>query len=305
MKQLRGIRHFNLVIVPRFGHSFLNVVISQKLIFLLIAVFIAIAASNMFLVVNYYRVKSNLVRTKHKVEISAQVVDLKREAAQLREEIESLKEASDRIEEKTGITVDPGYEGHIGYAGKEVAMPSRSYDPEVEAVRTQLRQLRLEVDTRKKTVEKTEDVVDDLVTKIARIPSIRPVKPGRITSGFGYRRHPISGRREFHRGIDMRGDHTTPIYATADGKVTYTGWKYGYGRVIEVDHRNGFETLYAHNYRNLVKKGEMVQKGQIIAYVGSSGTTTGSHLHYEVHFEGRILNPRKFLSLTYKDMEQF
>lgn len=127
------------------------------------------------------------------------------------------------------------------------------------------------------------------------IPSIQPTY-GRFTSRFGYRRDPINGRMDFHDGYDIANSRGTPIYATADGVVTFSGRNGGYGNQIMINHGNGFETVYAHNSRNLVKRGEFVRKGQLIAYMGSTGRSTGTHLHYEVHKNGQKVNPGNYMN---------
>ncbi|BCD61352.1 peptidase, M23/M37 family [Nitratiruptor sp. YY08-26] len=134
-------------------------------------------------------------------------------------------------------------------------------------------------------------------TKILQlIPSGRPVKDFRITAGFGWRRHPILKKREFHPGIDLAAKGKVPIYATADGVVTDAAYnRYGYGNIIKVAHIDGFSTIYAHLKKRLVKKGDFVHKGDIIGYMGSTGLTTGKHLHYEVRFNKKPLNPLQFI----------
>ena len=125
------------------------------------------------------------------------------------------------------------------------------------------------------------------------IPSM-PTPP-RISSGFGIRKHPISGKIKPHRGIDLPFPMGTPILAPASGIVIFAGWKNGFGNVVEIDHGNGYETLFAHNSINLVHTGEYVTITTTIARVGATGWATGPHIHFEVHFNGNILNPLKFL----------
>lgn len=125
-------------------------------------------------------------------------------------------------------------------------------------------------------------------------PSIWPLA-GRITSNFGYRRSPASRGSTNHKGIDIAAPRGTPIKATADGVVTFSGVKSGYGNVVIIRHGYGYTTLYGHNSRNLVKVGEKVKKGQVIALCGSTGISTGPHVHYEVWVNGRPVDPRRFL----------
>lgn len=129
----------------------------------------------------------------------------------------------------------------------------------------------------------------------AAVPSRSPVGSSYITSGYGHRADPFSGGRAFHRGIDFRARHGDPVMAVADGVVSYAGWRTGYGNVVEVDHGNGYVTRYAHNTRNSVRVGDLVRSGQEVAKAGSTGRSTGTHVHLEVWENGRVLNPRQFL----------
>ena len=127
------------------------------------------------------------------------------------------------------------------------------------------------------------------------MPSRSPVANSYITSSYGHRADPFGGGRQYHRGIDFDARTGDPVMTVADGVVSYAGWRSGYGNVVEVDHGNGFVTRYAHNSRNTVKVGDLVRVGQEIAKAGSTGRSTGAHVHLEVWENGRVHNPRKFL----------
>ena len=125
-------------------------------------------------------------------------------------------------------------------------------------------------------------------------PSIRP-SSARISSGFGYRRDPFGKPiGNMHRGIDFAGKPDSPILVTADGVVRHTGWVNGYGQAVLVDHGFGYSTLYAHATGIKVKPGDVVKRGQQIAFMGTTGRSTGTHLHYEVWKDGRPVNPRDY-----------
>ena len=126
-------------------------------------------------------------------------------------------------------------------------------------------------------------------------PSGRPIIKGWLSSYYGMRTHPISGRREMHKGIDFAGKLGGPVIAVAKGVVTYAGKRYNYGNLIEIAHGNGFSTRYAHNSRLLVSVGDTVEKGFQIAEIGSSGRSTGPHVHFEVIKNGRVVNPVRFI----------
>ena len=130
--------------------------------------------------------------------------------------------------------------------------------------------------------------------QLAALPSNRPVS-GYITSGFGTRTDPVRGGIGHHLGIDFDANTGDPVHAAAGGVIVFSGVKSGYGNVVEVDHGNGYTTLYGHNSRLLVRPGDIVRPGQTIAKAGSTGRSTGPHVHFEVHVNGRPVNPRKFL----------
>ncbi|MDW4496793.1 DUF5930 domain-containing protein [Sulfitobacter sp. D35] len=129
-----------------------------------------------------------------------------------------------------------------------------------------------------------------------KAPFANPLKGGyRFTSGFGSRRDPITGGRRMHNGLDFAGAHGTPLHATADGTVVKAGWQSGFGRVVQIRHDFGIETLYAHLAKVRVKVGQKVSRGDRIGDMGSSGRSTGTHLHYEVHVNGRPVNPMTYI----------
>jgi murein DD-endopeptidase MepM/ murein hydrolase activator NlpD len=131
--------------------------------------------------------------------------------------------------------------------------------------------------------------------RLLTLPTILPVH-GRITSGFSpARRHPVTGRRRPHPGLDLAARAGTPIVATAQGRVTVSGRRGGYGLLVEIDHGQGFRTRYAHASRVLVRPGQAVQRGDTIARVGSTGLATGPHVHYEVLRNGRHVDPADFI----------
>jgi len=130
-------------------------------------------------------------------------------------------------------------------------------------------------------------------------PTGRPVKKGGwISSVFGWRNDPITGKRAFHEGLDFAGRPDSEVVAVAAGVVVWSGKRWGYGNAVEINHGNGYSTLYAHNKKNLVKVGETVKKGQVLAMLGSTGRSNGPHVHFEVRRNGKAVNPIKFVRAT-------
>jgi len=148
-----------------------------------------------------------------------------------------------------------------------------------------------------KTVESVDEIKDYLRTQkdiYMATPKGYPVA-GNITSRFGKRLSPFNGENVFHSGIDIASSPGAPVRTTADGVVSYSGWTTNSGNVIVIEHGCGFSTIYAHNKKNGVKVGQRVKRGEVVGYVGSTGKSTGPHVHYEVWKNGRHMNPQKFL----------
>jgi len=154
-----------------------------------------------------------------------------------------------------------------------------------------LRQARLQTRDYEEILSHLESANEQIRTT----PSLRPVNVGFVSSRFGWRMDPISGRRAMHRGVDYSARLGTPVYATADGVVTYSGVEQTYGNVVEISHPAGFITRYAHMQRRLVQKGQRITRGDVIGRVGSTGRSTFSHLHYEIEQEGERVDPLRFV----------
>ncbi len=133
--------------------------------------------------------------------------------------------------------------------------------------------------------------------RMENIPAIQPVMNKdlkRVASGYGMRIDPVYHVRRFHQGMDFTAPTGTEVFATGNAKVKFAGWKQGYGNTVILDHGFGYETLYAHLYKSLVRKGQKVRRSDIIALVGNTGKSTGPHLHYEVRLNGRPVDPRNY-----------
>ncbi len=138
--------------------------------------------------------------------------------------------------------------------------------------------------------------LDSLEDGLISIPSVQPVTNMSFTSNFGVRGNPFGGSAEFHPGVDIQCATGTPVYATADGTVDRAERAGGYGNLVEIDHGRGIQTRYGHLSKILVTAGQKVKRGQLIALSGSTGRSTGPHLHYEVRIDGRPVNPIPFLT---------
>ena len=139
--------------------------------------------------------------------------------------------------------------------------------------------------------------LENVRKKARSLPHGSPAPGQRISSGFGTRIDPFTKRRAVHGGLDYKARHGVSVYVTGAGIVSKAKWSGGYGKMIEVDHGNGLKTRYAHLSRMKVNVGQKVQRGQLIGKVGSTGRSTGPHLHYEVRQHGQARNPLKFVKL--------
>ncbi len=218
---------------------------------------------------------------------------LARRLAQLQAHVVRLDAAGQRLTEIAGL--DQG-EFNFGQApavgGPEPAYPSEaSMDPVLISLRNFERQLT----DRERQFRVLEDLL--LASRLQKEvrPSGWPIESGWISSLFGTRTDPFTGRRTQHTGIDFAGRAGAEVLAVAGGIVTEAGPRDGYGNLVEINHGNGYATRYGHNSRLLVKVGDRVGKGQQIARVGSTGRSTGPHVHFEVLFNGTLVNPEQYI----------
>ncbi|MEH6627384.1 MAG: M23 family metallopeptidase [Motiliproteus sp.] len=143
-----------------------------------------------------------------------------------------------------------------------------------------------------------QQIANERLFMLRGIPNGRPIEKGRRTDKFGMRKHPVSGKKKKHNGIDWSTHIGTPIFATADGAVEYSGYhkKSGYGKLLIISHNFGFKAYYGHLKKLMVKNGNVVRKGQLVGYSGNTGISTGPHLHYEVRYLFKPLDPEPFVN---------
>ena len=199
------------------------------------------------------------------------------------------------VEAPAGQDAVFGIGGALGAADLENLPPvSENYSGVIRAMHAGLEQLDEASVVQQQAFEELHDYLQDRKSLLASTPAIRPTT-GWLSSGFGYRTSPFTGRREFHRGIDIATREGTPIIAPADGVVTFAGKKGGLGNLVVIDHGYGKITRYAHTKKWLVRRGAHVKRGDKIALVGNTGRSTAPHLHYEVHINGIPSNPVKYI----------
>lgn len=172
--------------------------------------------------------------------------------------------------------------------------PDYSKAPDWSELLDNLTALSAEIALRESRLTMLETFLRDRQSVEDARPGGVPLQDGWISSGYGYRTDPVSGRREFHTGIDFAGKPGLEVYAVAPGVVTWSGKRWAYGNLVEISHGSGYITRYAHNRVNLVSVGEKVDKNQPIALLGMSGRTTGPHVHFEVVHDDKTINPAQF-----------
>lgn len=219
----------------------------------------------------------------------------------LEREVGRLRELDTQIRVLAGMEKGKGEETAVAVGGGALELQkalkeglSAEKERLLERMYQDLRRLEREVALREQSFKALTDYLKRQKDRLAATPSIWPTR-GFVTSKYGRRKSPFTGRRQFHAGIDIAAPPGTSIVAPADGVVSYAGKLAGYGRAIVIDHGFGLKTFYGHNRRNKVKRGQRVKRGQVIGYVGSSGYSTGSHLHYEVLVKGAPVDPLKYI----------
>ncbi len=287
---------------------------------------IAIALASGYFFVNYQRSLEDLAALRQEQELyqdktrilrlilssqQEEVREIARELEAVRAKAKEVDELAAQVRMLAGLpqpTVTPsGQQGSTNYTGfvlKKVAQELAAAQEIQEELERQsidlqkleealvVRVLRIPPE-RRDTPEKLQQELKLLAAAPTRWPvDVKPI----ITSEFGPRI--FMGKKEFHTGIDIGVWYKTPVKATKAGKVVFAGWKGGYGLMVEIAHEMGYSTIYAHNSHLLVKKGQEVKEGQVIALSGDTGKTDGPHLHYEIRINGKPVDPMIFLSLN-------
>jgi murein DD-endopeptidase MepM/ murein hydrolase activator NlpD len=183
---------------------------------------------------------------------------------------------------------------NVGQGGAEDALGDAAYAP--PPFMDELDRLSLRLDSREQLLEVLEQLIGERQLNEGEYLSGMPVRQGYMSSPFGRRVHPLTGRNTQHKGVDFAAKPGSDVVAVAAGVVSFSGVKSGYGHTVEISHADGYTTLYAHNKSNNVQIGDLVQRGQTIAAVGRSGRASGYHVHFEVTKSGRLVNPASYIA---------
>ena len=227
------------------------------------------------------------------MQIAASVVDMKTQMARIKELSDKLSSAAGNVAGRSFGVKGTGGSSGIGAISLE-EFGRKSHEEAAAQMSQELQGLKSDASSEEARIKKLMGYFEQRNSIIACTPSIWPVK-GFITSNFGYRNSPIYGTTEFHSGLDIANDVGTPVHATADGTVLEVGLSSSYGRFIKLQHGYGIVTMYCHLSKTSVHEGERVNKGDVIGALGTTGNSTGPHLHYEVRVNGVPVNPMKYI----------
>lgn len=308
--------YFTLVIVP---HAPLKNVKSVKFPKWIVSSFVIIITAAVTVVCSYavsfsvsYHSLNNRFESKTndyqalqnaKEDEEKQLNEYKSNDEEIKKRIQVLKDLenklNDIIESKGGKPQSSSVKTpKLASRSTSLQPPGDISDPEIEfesiqEMNSTVDELAAEIDSRVQELDNAIKKEEDRLAALRAIPSVFPVG-GYITSTFGYRRDPFTGIYDLHTGVDIAGARGTPIRAAGDGVVVEAGWDSGgYGILVKINHGNGYQSLYGHNSKVAVKVGQRVQRGDTIAYMGSTGRSTGTHSHFEVRYNGTPINPYK------------
>jgi len=277
-----------------------------KLIFMLVTPALAVlflgalAAISLYLV-NLHNINDYSKLSQKNRELEKQVNFFSQRTSDLNDRFAKLQESNARVKVMANLTVTPGQVEAVGLGGPDplaAELTVSSIDAErkqqLAAMHRELQRLELGFAHEEGELKRLSTHLKEQQTLLNFTPSVWPVR-GWISSRFGYRTSPFTGRRELHKGLDIVNRRGTPVVVTADGEVVFAGYKSGYGKMVIVDHGLERVTKYGHLAEISVQSGDMVTRGQELGKVGSTGRSTGPHLHYEVVVNGEAVDPADYL----------
>lgn len=297
----------HIMIVPHSGESIRQLKFKKIILHLFACFIVTICISLIFLIYSNIHLNQQLDRKsknlsklqKINTQQTLEISELKNKTNEVSEKLSILNELEFQIRDLVGLknmnktsVSKPISRSATRSNFSKASIGATPSDEEMDA---QLKILASEMDDETKVLN---DLIGDVTTQLKILDAKPNKKPtsGKITSKFGYRINPITHRRQFHEGLDIANKQGTNIIAAGTGIVTFSGRKSGYGKSIIISHGYGYRSVYAHNKDNLVKVGQKVNKGDIIAKMGSTGRSTGPHVHFEVHYKGNKIDPQKFLN---------
>jgi len=254
-------------------------------------------------------------KDRHIDDLQTEVAGLSEQARSIQNKIADVSKLETELKQLTGIdpknggvSVAQAEDNEDGYAmdgegagGEELPVTNGEIDELVSVTQDNFSTLADTIDMLVPRLEQTKDVVQQMQAKLRVTPTIWPTDSRKVSSPYGIRKDPFTHRARFHAGIDISGSSGDPVYAAADGTVVQTGRDSSHGNNIMISHGNGIKTHYSHLSKIQVAAGTVVQKGDIIGLMGSTGRSTGPHLHYEVYVNGEHVDPQPYLRTDRKD----
>jgi murein DD-endopeptidase MepM/ murein hydrolase activator NlpD len=274
--------------------------ISKRVAASLASVFSLVCLGFSFFVYEYVNLNVRMLELKHLRREAGTQSAVAEKIRQLEGEISKVRELDQRVRAAIGLDKAEVSSAVLAQGGADSETRNALRDAMAQRtgrlmdwVMGDLTTLAQEIASREQSLRELQTHLDKKTAVLAATPTILPTK-GLVTAGFGYRKSPFTGKREFHEGMDIAALPGTPVVATADGIVRFAGPAGSYGNVVFIDHGHGFATAYGHNSTIRVRARQRVRRGEIVAYVGNTGRTTGPHVHYEVHLDGVASNPMKY-----------
>jgi murein DD-endopeptidase MepM/ murein hydrolase activator NlpD len=299
------LKKFTILVIPEGTHSVKRFSFHGLILPLLFLTVLCSLGLGGYWYYQYRSIQSNLpnlqaLQTQNQRQ-EAQINAFARGLTGLKEQVTKLKAFNQRLRAMANIDKKGGPEPLAGVGGPEsavsgpgVRLSSSMHERQISTMQRDMAQLTAEAEAEQALQEELAKFLNERRSILASTPSLWPVR-GWVTSGFGFRTSPWTGKRHFHSGIDISTRVGTPIVAPADGIVTFADFEGAYGRMLVVNHGHGLVTRYGHLHAFKVKVGQKIKRGQVIAQVGSTGRSTGSHLHYEVLLAGVPANPRYYI----------
>ncbi|MGD9809147.1 MAG: M23 family metallopeptidase [Deferribacterales bacterium] len=267
-----------------------------------LALYVFISGAGFYYLTNLYKERTVLSQYKEEnLQLKDKIAGYESQMITLNEKIAGVMELENKVRSLAAYGDKSKEARQLAVGGKEVdvlqdlsKVSERKDKRYFEELNNTLTNLGMEIEKRAVSLSELADFLEEQKLMLSSTPTIWPVK-GWISSGFGYRISPFTGRRVFHEGLDIATKYNVPVKATAKGVVVFSGRKAGYGKTVIIDHGYGYITKYGHNNKLLVNAGDKVEKGDVISEVGSTGRSTGPHVHYEVLVNGIPVNPLKFI----------
>ena len=299
-----SLRKLTIVLLPEGARKTRQLKIPQALLYCFFLISLVGILSLVWSFREYQEIKTQvprlaLLKKENKLQ-KLQLANLAHKVDLINGKLVELQKFDRKLRVMVNLEISEDNSQFLGIGGSDPTVLNPDYTIEkahqklIRLLHQSLDNLNTEITVQKLEKAELYQFLGNQKSMLASTPSIWPVK-GWVSSGFGNRTSPFTNEKEFHKGLDISAKMNTPVIAPADGVVSAVGKTYGYGKNLHIKHGHGIKTSYGHLQKSLVKKGQYVKRGQIIALVGNSGRSTGPHLHYEVYLKGIPLNPLRYI----------